>query len=217
VREDPWSSHSSSRHYTDAPMIKDPQASGSENIYMKTTLGPGVIAFANDIRVRYRREDFETASSTPPPSASAPTSAASVRSSGADTTQTDGCSAGGGRAGRGARRWEEVEWGAYAGIEVPVAVVLVALLAGFLVFLRRKVNAKTRLLSRDSPGPVVELRSEARHGQVLEMENAGVPRDVNGDRELREVEDAGYAPGELDRRGRGGKLVRGWLRLVRVY
>jgi hypothetical protein len=181
-------------------MIEVPQASGSETIYMETTLGPGVIAFANDIRVRYRREDFETASSTP-------TSAASVRSSGADTTQTGGCSAGGGRAGRGARRWEEVEWGAYAGIEVPVAVVLVALLAGFLVFLRRKANAKTRLLSRDSPGPVVELRSEARHGQVLEMENAGVPRDVDGGRELREVGDAGYAPGELD--GRGGEVS--WL------
>ncbi|KAF2677957.1 hypothetical protein K458DRAFT_409285 [Lentithecium fluviatile CBS 122367] len=171
-------------------MVKVPQSGGDgHTFYMETTLGPGMVAFANDVRVRYQNTDFSTPTPTPTERSSSPASDVTSRF---PPNEAPGSSVSGDAAAGNAGALSKT---AYAGIGVAVAAVLVTLLAGFLVLARRRKEM------RDSvPADAAELRDEWTRLQMLEMENAIPPQEMGLERGVAEVRGDVVASGELDGR-----------------
>ncbi|KAJ4290280.1 hypothetical protein N0V90_010495 [Kalmusia sp. IMI 367209] len=168
-----------------------PQVDGDKTTYMETTLGGPMIAYAEQIQIRYQKADFETAaSSTMSTSAqsSSQTSASPSRPSDAGAKPT-------GESGDKGEENKGLGTGAYAGIGVGAAAVLVAMV-GVLVFCvkrRRETDAEKERVELDG--------AWGQSGNVAEMAPSTRPWEV-GDREPGEVKGDMVMPQELDPRTR---------------
>ncbi|KAF9736786.1 hypothetical protein PMIN03_007839 [Paraphaeosphaeria minitans] len=201
----PWDTFSCSRLYTDPPKLIVPQEINGKTTYMETTLGGPIVAYANQIEVRFQKEDFETAASTMSTSGSrsetrSQTSAVPSRTSGIPETTSTGIGGGPGPGpGPGGENRTDsyhLTAGSWAGIAVAVAVISVGLigLAVFLVRMRRK---------RGDDDLVDERWTEV--DTTAEMANSTPVCEV-GTREVGEVRGDVVIPVELDPNARVHQL-----------
>ncbi|KAF2736418.1 hypothetical protein EJ04DRAFT_159435 [Polyplosphaeria fusca] len=192
TRVDPWSTHSCSRYITGAQKLRVPQSDGSNTIYMETTL-TGIIAFADDIRVRYREGDFDGSASTTASSLSSTDAPSRPTSSG--TQQTEAGQANSNQSPSPSPSDSSLTKGAMAGIGVGVAVgVLVALFFVFLCIRRRR----RRRVADDEPKQQ-RIESHMHQWPPAEMESSGFRHELGADKmQPNEMNGEDLKPRELD-------------------
>jgi hypothetical protein len=195
----PWDTFSCSRFYNDTPKLIVPQEINGKTTYMETMLGGPIVAYADQIEVRFQKTDFATAASTTMASAS---SSQTGTQTSAETSRTGemvkpmNTAPGNGSGADSVVKSENagkngLTTGSYAGIGVVVGVVTIALVAVllFLIRMRRKESGEAGILDGDW----------IQDDRAAEMANSTSTCEV-GAREVGEVRGDTVMPVELDQK-----------------